>query len=244
MIRLLVVLLLAANVGLCGWRFDASLREQHRRQQLAASRLDVPRLQLIQELDAPPVRRESDSADPSATPPVELPVASVEVIYRCFEFGPFTEQSQAAVLTAAIPGMVETAWEVREGDIEQLFWVYLEPAASESEAEAQLAALTQSGITDTFLIRRGGLKNAISLGVFRSQDSVNRKFAEMAERGELPVVVPRRQARREYWLLARVDEAHAAQLLALSVPEAQLRRPIECPAATAGSAPGEDPDSS
>ena len=52
----------------------------------------------------------------------------------------------------------------------------------------------------------GGLKNAISLGLFRSQDSVNRRLAEITRQGYKPVVVPKFETFDHYWVRATMAE--------------------------------------
>ena len=90
----------------------------------------------------------------------------------------------------------------------QLFWVYLEPT-SDTEAMDSINDLKRRGVTDYMLIRRGGLKNAISLGLFRSQDSVNRRLAEMTRQGYKPVVVPQFDTVENYWVRATLAEEFA-----------------------------------
>ena len=91
----------------------------------------------------------------------------------------------------------------------RLFWVYLESTSSD-EAERNLNDLRASGVTDTLLIRRGGMRNAISLGLFRSQDSVNRRLAEMNEKGYTPIVVPRYETSEQFRVVARLAAGNEA----------------------------------
>ena len=56
------------------------------------------------------------------------------------------------------------------------------------------------------LVRNGDLKNAISLGLFRSQDSVTRRLEEMSEQGYKPVVVPKFEKTDQYWINASLAE--------------------------------------
>jgi hypothetical protein len=94
----------------------------------------------------------------------------------------------------------------------QLFWVYLE-ANSGAAAQRKAQELEQKGVKDYLVIQRGGIKNAISLGLFSSQDSVNKRLAEMDRQGYKPVVVPRFETTDLYWLRARLatgsEDVHA-----------------------------------
>ncbi|MBI5616938.1 MAG: SPOR domain-containing protein [Gammaproteobacteria bacterium] len=94
----------------------------------------------------------------------------------------------------------------------QLFWVYLE-ATSGAAAQRKAEELEQKGVKDYLVIQRGGIRNAISLGLFSSQDSVNKRLAEMDRQGYKPVVVPRFETTDLYWLRARLatgsEDIHA-----------------------------------
>src|SRR5690606_32898244 len=90
----------------------------------------------------------------------------------------------------------------------RLFWVYLAPQSAE-QARADLEELRRRGIEDIQLVRRAGLENAISLGVFSTQAAVNRRLAEIEEQGYQPVVVPRTEATALHFLgvrLARTED--------------------------------------
>ena len=112
----------------------------------------------------------------------------------------------------------------------RFFWVYLEPTTDEA-AQANLDDLRNRGVTDYMLIRRGELKNAISLGLFRSQDSVNRRLAEMSEKGYKPVVVPKFETTEKFWLAAQLAAGNEDSL---DIPSALLgtaeARPVSCQA--------------
>ena len=112
----------------------------------------------------------------------------------------------------------------------QFFWVYLEPT-TEAAANQYIDDLENRGFTDYLLIRRGNLKNAISLGLFRSQDSVNRRLAELSEKGYKPVVVPRFETTDQYWLSAQLAAEHSDTLeLPESLLEEAKASEIDCEA--------------
>ena len=72
----------------------------------------------------------------------------------------------------------------------RFFWVYL-VSTSDAEALQNLDDLGRRGVTDYMLVRRGDQNDTISLDFFRSQESVNRRLAEMNQKGYRPVVVPK-----------------------------------------------------
>ena len=60
------------------------------------------------------------------------------------------------------------------------------------------------GIRDFRLISKGDLENAISMGLFSSQASVNRRLQELQKEGFKPVVVPYSDGKRAYWVDAEL----------------------------------------
>ena len=52
------------------------------------------------------------------------------------------------------------------------------------------------------MVCRGGLKNANSRGLFRSQDSINRRLAEVIRQGYKPIVVSQFKSIENYFVRA------------------------------------------
>jgi hypothetical protein len=127
----------------------------------------------------------------------------------CIEVGPFPNGKDADALEAWLAPRASRLVRVnRVMRRRQFFWVYLEPRDAE-EARAKLADLRARGVRDFLLIQRGGLKNAISLGLFSTQDAVGRRLAEVTEQGFQPVVVPRIEVTDYDWVRANLAEGYA-----------------------------------
>ncbi|MEM7540518.1 MAG: SPOR domain-containing protein [Pseudomonadota bacterium] len=170
---------------------------------------DAPRIKLLGELDTPPTRRTDKDSDAGQAQSegertfIEINDES-EASQTCYEFGPVTSDPDLEDLLASLRG--QTAWLGTQSEVVEsrtLYWVFLEPE-SDAEAQAQVDALAAQGVSDYLRIRRGGLSNAISLGLFRSQDSVARRLAELNEHGYSPVVVPRQDDIQQYWIRAQM----------------------------------------
>jgi len=218
-LKTLVVLLLLANIGYFGWQYNEHVREQtSRARSISPLPSTTPRLKLIDELEElPPLRVQSDvvpRADRERSSAAQDVDITTEVLTNgdasgvCINAGPFPTGSKLSDFQTWLrsrAATIHTATEtVRK---RELFWVYLE-ADSESAAQQNLADLKSKGVKDYLLIRRGGLKNAISLGLFSSQDSVNRRLAEMNRQGYKPVVVPRFETTNRHWVRANLVKGH------------------------------------
>ena len=68
-----------------------------------------------------------------------------------------------------------------------------------------MADLESKGVKDLRLIEIGNMQNAISLGLFSTQASVNKRLNELKNKGYQPVVIPYRDADAIYWVDVRLQ---------------------------------------
>lgn len=166
--------------------------------------------------------------DISASPAESMFAPSLLEANACFSFGPFTHRHRAKVLHDWLLARQSRARLRREDNSHKpLLWVYLEPRAG-AEAGATLQELRDRGIQDVSLIDRGDLKNAISLGLFATQASVNRRLQELEDQGYRPVVVPYNEGRLVYWVDAEINRRKLVDELAETYPANLNFLPIEC----------------
>ena len=232
--KTLAILLLLVNVGLVAWQY------QNHVQTLARTAVvheplptDVAPLKLISELPALPEQRVPRTAakPPAVTAEVQADVVAADL---CVDIGPFGDAVTRAQVRDWLREYVAASYmRVETVRKRQFFWVYLEPS-SDRAAQKNLAELHDRGIQDTLLIRRGEMKNSISLGFFRSQDSVNRRLAELNEKGYKPVVVPRFETSDLYWLSARLAEqfTEVPEIPATLLGSSARQKTIACEAMT------------
>lgn len=215
----MTVLLLLLNCGAIYWLYSRHLDHLTERQLTRPARSFAgPGLQLLKELPALPQLK---------NPPAELAAPAdyveryehVEAADDCLHIGPFETTEKRDALRQWLRNYVAALnSRVVPERGRQLFWVYLEPGSDEATAE-NLGRLQSGGVEDYMVVRRGNLRNAISLGLFSSQDSVNRRLAELSQKGYSPVVVPRYETVSKYWLTARMA---AGNEQGLQIPEELL----------------------
>lgn len=204
--------LLIGNVILIGVQLNRHLNEQSAAvRDLPPLPPKTPSLRLVSELSELPVQRTktlSIDFDPGADIAVEAVDLSTELYSfedpsdTCIEAGPFADREELENFKNSLRTRATTVHSRVETVSErQYFWIYLE-AVSDALAKESLNDLERRGVTDYMLVRRGGLKNAISLGLFRSQDSVNRRLAELNRQGYKPVVVPKFESTENYYVRA------------------------------------------
>ena len=215
----LVVALLAINAIVFGFVFEDQLSTKLQSAKRKRVSADGPSLRLISELpELPPLRAETEpDVDDAEEEDVELDVVNLSTEFNdvgepselCVTIGPIVSIPQLDELRQWFGTRANIVHAQAESVRERrFFWVYLEPS-SDAQAQKNLSDLAARGVTDYMLVRRGGLKNAISLGLFRSQDSVNRRLTEMTKQGYQPVVVPQFETTENYWLSAQFVKKHA-----------------------------------
>lgn len=70
-----------------------------------------------------------------------------------------------------------------EVPLETRHWVLFPPLPSPETAAAKLDELLASGLQDAFVVRDGVWRNAISLGLFASNDAAHRRMREVEDNG-------------------------------------------------------------
>ncbi len=119
----------------------------------------------------------------------------------CFSYGPFPDDHQTKDLMVWFEARQVSVQQRLEKEKEhQLFWIYLAPQVSRDSAIEAIEELKNKGIKDYRLIETGNLQNAISLGLFSTQASVNKRLNELKNMGYQPIIVPYRDAKAIYWV--------------------------------------------
>jgi len=236
MMRLIVIVLLVANAALFTWQYNQHIQTATREvveRQRATLPPDVPKLTLLAELPELPPLKEPAQAEPERA--VESAIKSdVAAADLCLDIGPFDKPEARDALGTWLQDLVASTHTRAELErTRQFFWVYLEPTDSAETARRNLDELADKGVSDYMLISRGDLENAISLGLFKSQDSVNRRLAELSEKGYKPVVVPRFEVAERYYISAQLAASQTippeipadllGQALATTIPCASMQ---------------------
>lgn len=257
--RMLVLALVVANAAFFTWRYNEQVEAK-----IAAARpvaplsSEVPTLTLVGELDELPPPR----VPPKPTPPQPLPLeaATAKAGQSPASTGPAADEDGAPLTAAGLgapsgvcvrigpyatpaeyddirrwlaPRATRLALESSTTAKRRLFWVYLEPKDA-NEARASIADLKRKGVNDYLLIKKDGLGNAISLGVFSSQDAVNRRLAEMTKKGYSPLVVPRVETTDLHWLDAELATGYEnAEAIPAEIRGNAGIEPLDCARLTA-----------
>jgi hypothetical protein len=222
-----VLILLLGNLALLvagqsGWLPFADEPEVRAQPPLHAEKIRL--------LDAAPDKPE----DPVAPAPA-LALAPEDGPARpvCMEWGEFSGTDLARVaasLSALQPGGKLSE---RQIEYEKGYWVYFPPQKDKAAVNRKIAQLKARGIEEYFVVQDGGpWQNAISLGVFRTQEAAQHFLDELQSRRDVRSAQIGERASRlktTVFVLSGLDEAAVAALAAMQkdFPGSELKH-VDC----------------
>jgi len=213
-VRLLFLLLLAANIALFAWmRFLAPADPGVDRQPLARQ-IDPHKLRIVSERElAPPRTAPARPAPAQPKPPAEAPRASASI--ACLEWGSFSAQDASGAAKALEALELGARLAQYRGEETASWWVHFPPQGSRANALKKAAELRKLGIRDFFVVQDPGPAQwSLSLGLFTTQDAARAHLAALKERGVRTAVIGERETRvPKVWFQVReVDAALKARL--------------------------------
>jgi len=176
------------------------------------------------------VTEQGDAAELFDNENFGLSTNSLTVVTVCYTYGPIPNLKESRLLSDWLNER-DILYNQRQTDEQgrQLFWVYLAPQGSRESAEAAMKDLTQKGVKDMRLIREGDLSNAISLGLFSSQASVNRRLNEIKAKGYQSVVIPYSGGDKIHWFdVSVVKDSDYVNDLFTGFPARFNALPVDC----------------
>ena len=98
------------------------------------------------------------------------------------------------------------------------YWVYIPPLKSKSETDRKIGELKALGVADFFIVQdTGQWRNAISLGIFRTEEAAQGYLGKLRDRGVRSAIAERREnfLRQIAFLVREPDATMVARLAAL-----------------------------
>ena len=136
---------------------------------------------------APGAAESAPAATGAAVPAAALAPASgpaPAATLACLEIGPLAEPEAARLADRLRTAKLAGAVEVRAGGESTTYMVYLPPLSTRAEADRKVAELRAKGVSELFVIQEPApMRNAISLGVFRSTEAATHQVETLAARG-------------------------------------------------------------
>lgn len=221
--RLLFLLLVLANLAFFAYA------QMTRERTDAASR--IPALQI--QPDRIRLIGRGDDAAKAQTPANPSPSSAAAIPAACLEWGGFAG-SEAARADAALEHLDLPRTQVQRTVTDAGgYWVHIPPGRNKAEVDRRVAELKALKIEEFVVVQDAGQwRNAISLGIFRSEEAAKKHLDVLRAQGLKTAVVARREKflRQTAYLVREPGEALVAQLAALQreFPGTQIRA-VACP---------------
>ena len=208
--------LLAANLGLAAFTY---MRD----------RLPNPDAEIVrQQMNADQIR-----IVPPRPVPASAAVAAVTKPAICLEWGSFgaaeLPKAQAALDVLALGERVRRT----EVSVPTSYWVYIAPLKSKPDMEKKAKELKERGVAEySPMLEAGRWRYAISLGVFRNEDSAKKYLALLRDKGVRSALLGEREQRvaQTAFLVRDPTEAQSAQLVVLKTEfSGSDLRATDCP---------------
>lgn len=217
--RILFLLLLLANLAFFAWdrylRAPVSPEERIRQVQMTPEKIKL--------LKEPPAA----AAAPPAAPVIEAGATP------CLEWGAFigaeVARAEAAIAQLGVPAArVKRVVSDARG-----YWVLIAPLPGKAEADKMMETLKAQGIAEFTLVAEPPQKrNAISLGMFRTEDAARNLLAEVKKKGITDAVIEPRENffKQAVYYIREPGEAVVGKLAALraAYPGSEVKA-VACP---------------
>jgi len=224
--RVAFLVLLLANLALYAWlRYGTSEAEP-----VPLSRQIAPeKLKVVAPAGLPPVS--AVTKPPAPAPAPAAAPASPAASGACVEWGSFTIADAARAEQALEPLALGPRLAQRRTEEQAGWWVFIPPQGNRQSALRKAAELKQLGVEEYFIVQEEGpLRWALSLGVFRTEESAQARLAALRGQGVRTARVGARDTTvPKVWLQVKgVDAPLQARLkeIARQVEGSELR---DCP---------------
>nr|VFK47723.1 MAG: hypothetical protein BECKTC1821D_GA0114238_105016 [Candidatus Kentron sp. TC] len=81
-----------------------------------------------------------------------------------------------------------------------LHWAYFPPFQTRADANEYADRLKGDGIKDIYVLPKGGMKRAISVGIFSKRSSLEKRVSELRKKGYAPSIGSRSRTEKVTWL--------------------------------------------
>ena len=201
--RALFLLLLLANAAFFAWSRYVAPPEAASDPAPLGRQIEPEKLKIISARDLPP-----------PAPPKPAVVAT-----KCLEWGSFTLADAPRAEKTLEPLALGPRLAQRRTEETAGWWVFITPQGGRPAALKKAAELKGLGVEDYFIVQEEGANRwALSLGVFRSEESAQARLAALRQQGVRSAQVgPRETVVPKIWLqMKSVDAALEAKLKEIS----------------------------
>ena len=135
---------------------------------------------------------------------------------RCVSIGPFTDAVEADVSMAIL---IEAGFEpdrsLREVEVSDGYWVYIEQIENMAAAQALQEDLAENGIEDTQIVPNSDSGDLLSLGVFSEISRARSRGEQVSQIGYEATIADNMTTTQTYWIDVELggDQSSALEML-------------------------------
>lgn len=233
MTKWIVGLLLLANLALFGWmRWGSMLTEDVDAVTVQAA-LNADKIKLLPLQPAAVPASASAPAVPGVALPLSPPAASAvsvvpasgvaapvesRKVANCAEWGEFSGDDLVRAQQALAALKLGDKLSLRSVEQDHGYWVYIPPVKNRAQAEQKVEELKARGVEDYFVVQeKGRWLNAISLGVFKSNEAAQKFLSTLnaKEIGPVSMGIRKSKLRFTVFVINGVDTGITDKLNAL-----------------------------
>ncbi len=145
----------------------------------------------IKLLRTPPAPSVAPSPAPTPTPPIAEPLvppppaqSAVQATAACMEWSGFSGNDLTRATAALDTLKLGDKLTQRQVEHASGYWVYIPPLNTRADADRKVAQLKARGVEEYFIVQEAGKwRNAISLGVFRTEDAAQKYLESLRSKG-------------------------------------------------------------
>lgn len=217
--RVIFIFFIVINIAFFVWQADLTGGQRSQgTKALTAIPGNVAQLVLLDEIGTSTLDSDNKTDTPKTGTRESLPQTTEAVIaslpvqkhtakdYACYALGPFRDVALSTPVILKLRDLGAITNPRREEEkVTTGYWVYLPPVESWKEAREQVMALENKGMKDIFIMGRGSMKNAISVGLFTSEKAANNRVARLKKLGVEPKVQQQYSSTPKYWIDIDID---------------------------------------
>ena len=211
--KILFMFFALLNAGFFIWQADVfSLRAPSGPGSLIQTDPNVPQLTLLNDVSKDKLKEKEKKPKPKAKPKPKpktqvakakskLPSSKKAGKPICYALGPFDGLPQAKNIATKLQDLGAFTSERSESTESPMgFWVYLKSSQSWKDAKEKVIELEKQGIKDMFIVGRGAMKNAVSLGLYKNKEGAQDRINQLKKLGEKPKIQTQYKQLDQYWI--------------------------------------------
>ena len=119
----------------------------------------------------------------------------------CYALGPFDGLPQAKNISEKLQDLGAFTLERPVATETPMgYWVYLPSYKSWKDAKDKVIKLEKKGLKDMFIVGRGAMKNAVSLGLYKNEEGAEERVKQLKKIGETPKIQTQYKQLDQYWI--------------------------------------------